>query len=345
MVLILTAPPSEEQSTKSIASLTAPAPSPSNIESQFLHACSESTVTVEKLDSLLQQDPDAVMAKTQKGMRPLHICCWKGASVQVVEYLIGKWPESVRSRTARYWIPLHVACASDNKEVQLAVVQCLISHWKDSIRAKDNKERIALHIACFSQASLEVVQYLVAEWPDSVMAMNNYASLPLHLACGTCAALPVIQFLVKSKPESLQAVDSEGRTPLDMAKQPLQHEASSPDTIAWLEHVMQSLENEKKKKEGHFDKERSKLVEVISGEKDKPVAVSFKYVETILQQEEELGKGYFGIVYEGNDTVIKQKFAIKSINRKILVGGDKDDLERIKKAFKKEQRVSKEMVL
>jgi hypothetical protein len=335
-----TAPPPDEQSTKTIASSTDPAPS--HTEAQVLHACSESTVTVEKLDAILQQDPNAVMAKTLKGMRPLHICCWKGASVQVVEYLIAKWPESVRARTTRDWIPLHVACASDNTEVQLAVVKCLVSHWKDSIRAKDNKERIALHIACFSRASLEVVQYLVEEWPDSVMAMNNYASLPLHLACGTCATLPVIQFLVNSKPESLQAVDSEGRTPLDMARQPLQHEASSPDTIAWLEHVTQSLEDEKRKREGHFDKERKKLVEVISGEKDKPVAVSSKYVETIIQQEQELGKGYFGIVYVGNDTVIKQKFAIKSINRKILVGGDKDDLERIKKAFKKEQRVSRD---
>jgi len=320
------------------SSIPPPTPRPNaTIEAQLLHVCSEASVTVEQIQPLLQQNANAVMAKTQKGMRPLHICCWKGASVQVVEYLIQQWPSSVKARTARDWIPLHVACASDNSTVQLNVIQCLIQHWKDSVKAQDNKERIPLHIACFSRAPLKVVQYLVEQWPDSIMAMNNYASLPLHLACGTCADLNVIQFLVKSKPESLQAVDSEGRTPLDMARQPLQSDEPDAQTVAWLEQVLESFQEQKRKKEGVFDKERTRLMEVISGRKDKPVAVSAKYVETIISQQ--LGKGYFGVVFMGNDTVIQQKFAIKNINRKILVGGTKEDLERVKKEFKKEQKV------
>ena len=311
-----------------------------NIEAKFLQACSESTVTVPQIQSLLQQDPEIIMARTQKGMRPLHICCWKGASVDVVEYLIQQWPESIRACTTREWIPLHVACASECENVQLDVVKCLVNHWKDSVRAKDNKERIPLHICCFSGAPLPVVQYLVDQWPDSVMALNNYASLPLHLACGTRAQLDVIQYLVKCKPESLQAVDNEGRTPLDVAKHPLQHEGE-PDveTVAWLEAVYDSMDRKQKQKQGHFDKDRSKLMEVIRGERDKPVAVSSKYVEAILNQQEELGQGHFGVVFMGTDTVIHQKFAIKSIHRNLLIGGTKDDLERVKKEFKQEQKV------
>ena len=295
-------------------------------------------MTVAQIQALLQQDPQAIMAKTLKGMRPLHICCWKGASLQVVEYLIQQWPASVKARTSRQWIPLHVACASENNAVQLQVISCLVSHWKESIQAKDNKERIPLHIACFSRAPLPVVQYLVQEWPDSVMAMNNYASLPLHLACGTCADIHVIQFLVKCKPESLQAVDSEGRTPLDMAKQPLQSDSPDEETVEWLESVIRNLEQEKTRKQGDFVKERTKLLQVITGEKDKPVSVPQEYVETIMSRQE-LGKGYFGVVFLGTDTVLKEKFAIKSINRKILIGGTKEDLERVKKEFKKEQKV------
>lgn len=309
------------------------------IESKLLHVCSESNVTVQDIAPLLQQDPDAIMTKTQKEMRPLHIACWKGASVDVVEYLIQAWPDSVMARTTRQWIPLHVACAASNADaqVQLNVIKCLVQHSPESTKAKDNKERIPLHVACFSKAPLEVVQYLVQEWPDSVMAMNNYESLPLHLACGTCADLSVIQFLVKCKPESLDAVDSEGRTAYDMAKHPLQSDEPDEETVAWLHNVLHSRSKQEKKKQGHFEKERGKLKQVITGEKEKPVAVSSDYVEAIMQGE--LGKGYFGVVFMGNDTVLKQQFAIKKINRKILVGGNKDDLECVKKEFKREQKV------
>jgi serine/threonine protein kinase len=51
-----------------------------------------------------------------------------------------------------------------------------------------------------------------------------------------------------------------------------------------------------------------------------------------------LGKGFFGIVMHGKDDAIKQEFAIKAIDRELLIGGNKEDLERIKKDFKREQK-------
>lgn len=330
-------PPSNSTSTSSPSQ-----DSSGDIEEQLLQACSEADVTVAQIQSLLQQDPSAVRCQTQQGMTPLHICCWKGASVDVVDYLIQQWPESIHSKTIRNWIPLHVACASEHSvqtQSQLNVVKCLIGYSRESVKAKDNKERVPLHIASFSGAPVQVVDYLVRAWPESTGSMNNYASLPLHLACGSCAKLEIIQYLAKASPETLYAVDSEGRTPFYLARKPLHSEEPNHETVEWLEGVLGKMEQEKREQQGRFKKERSKLKQVITGERDKPVAVSVPYVETIMSSQTLLGKGYFGIVMLGEDSVLKQQFAVKSINRKILVGGTKDDLERVKKEFKKEQKV------
>ena len=92
-----------------------------------------------------------------------------------------------------------------------------------------------------------------------------------------------------------------------------------------------------------FEKERERIVEVMTRKRDKPVSVSSKYPEALisLNAEQILGKGFFGTVYKGKDAVINTTFAIKSIDREVVVNGDKDDIDNIKSAFKREQRVSK----
>lgn len=88
-----------------------------------------------------------------------------------------------------------------------------------------------------------------------------------------------------------------------------------------------------------FEKERAKLVDVIRGKREKPVSVSSKYPESIVDKTHILGKGFFGVVYKGEDVEIDQKFAIKIVDREILVNGNKDQVEMLKKEFKREQRV------
>jgi hypothetical protein len=53
----------------------------------------------------------------------------------------------------------------------------------------------------------------------------------------------------------------------------------------------------------------------------------------------ELGRGYFGIVYQGVDDEIKCNCAIKVIHKEVLVGGDMETVLKAKKTFEKEQQV------
>ena len=87
-----------------------------------------------------------------------------------------------------------------------------------------------------------------------------------------------------------------------------------------------------------FAKERTKLLEIIHGNRNKPISVPSKYPETILTNIV-LGKGSFGEVFMGEDKEISLQFAIEAIDPQELANGNKDAVEKIKSGFKTEQRV------
>jgi hypothetical protein len=176
----------------------------------------------------------------------------------------------------------------------------------------------------------------------------------VHLASASGASLEVVQCLVQQWPESVNTENGEGLTPIELARKPFAFHRLQPDVIKWLDSVgngkLDLLAPEKPAVQKRvskrrssvprtFEKERSKLQMVISGEQDVPVSVHTKYVETITKGQKALGKGIFGVTVKGTDDVLEQDFAIKSIDTQLLVGGSKDELERIKNEFKREQKV------
>ena len=70
-----------------------------------------------------------------------------------------------------------------------------------------------------------------------------------------------------------------------------------------------------------------------------PVPVSVEYVKSILTRKE-LGKGFFGIVYEGSDTIINRKFAVKTIPSDLLRQGRQEDLKSVRRSFQRQLDVS-----
>eukprot|EP00544_Gedaniella_sp_CCMP2646_P015477 CAMPEP_0202503394 /NCGR_PEP_ID=MMETSP1361-20130828/41628_1 /ASSEMBLY_ACC=CAM_ASM_000849 /TAXON_ID=210615 /ORGANISM="Staurosira complex sp., Strain CCMP2646" /LENGTH=1063 /DNA_ID=CAMNT_0049136599 /DNA_START=154 /DNA_END=3348 /DNA_ORIENTATION=+ len=86
-----------------------------------------------------------------------------------------------------------------------------------------------------------------------------------------------------------------------------------------------------------FAKERTKLLEIIHGNRNKPISVPSKYPESILTNIV-LGKGSFGEVFMGEDKEISLQFAIEAIDPQELANDNKDAVEKIKSGIKTEQR-------
>lgn len=93
-----------------------------------------------------------------------------------------------------------------------------------------------------------------------------------------------------------------------------------------------------------FEQDRKSLGAIIKGEDTKQAVLSEEYIEYVLEQasietgvQEKLGKGIFGVVYEGRDPKLHRKFAVKTMHPSIF--GDKQLLENAIETLKKEQEV------
>jgi serine/threonine protein kinase len=82
-----------------------------------------------------------------------------------------------------------------------------------------------------------------------------------------------------------------------------------------------------------------KVKDVIEQIVSEPSAVSPSYIESILLRDKQLGKGFFGTVYKGKDSVLGRSFAIKAINKDILKGGNSEDIQQAMQTFQREQEV------
>ena len=86
------------------------------------------------------------------------------------------------------------------------------------------------------------------------------------------------------------------------------------------------------------ENEPSPLELVASGKQRTPVAVPIEYIKRILT-EEEIGRGFFGIVLKGYDPVLQQAFAVKT-NHVNLEFQSPEQLRRLRKSFQTELKVS-----
>lgn len=332
-----------------------------------LHSACFGNAKLDVIQYLVRHWRDSIKAQDYRQRLPLHLACFRGAALEVMQYLVGMYGEAVKKKDNGGSLPLHLAC--DNK-APLEVVRWLVEQWPESVKEINTYGSLALHRACFSGAPPDVIAYLVRQWPDSVKSKTNDGDFPLHLASGSGAPMEVVQCLVEQWPAAVEQRDNEGKTPLDMAKQPFTFYKPLPEVVMYLESVgkqpitnslspksprrktktavmeaSSQVEKEQARPENvpekapplPFLKEGIKIQEVVAGERDKPVSVPSKYVDLIMGKQV-LGKGFFGIVMHGKDDAIKQEFAIKAIDRELLIGGNKEDLERIKKDFKREQK-------
>jgi serine/threonine protein kinase len=314
-----------------------------NRERLPLHLACFRGASLEVIQYLVEVFPHALKLKDNGGSLPVHLACDNKAPLEVVKWLVDQWPESLCEVNNYGSIALHRACFSGAPP---EVIHYLVQQWPESIKRTTNDGDLPLHLACGSGAPMEIVECLVKEWPSSVEQKDNEGKTPVDMA-----KQPFTFY--KPSPQVVTYLESVGKISSARTTMPQRNTTSAP--VVKETAVEKALSPKPEKAPSPttpspttpspktptsampFEKERIKIQEVVAGERDKPVSVPTKYVESIMGNQV-LGKGFFGVVKIGKDDAIKQEFAIKTIDRELLLGGAKDDLERIKKDFKREQK-------
>lgn len=123
----------------------------------------------EVIDALLS--PIAIRQKIY-GVTPLHLACTYGSSLNVVNALLCNYPDAAKEKNRGGWTPLHKAC---QKGASLDVICALVNSWPNAANEKDDKGRVPLYFACRHGASLAVVQLLFDLWLEAVENRNIHS--------------------------------------------------------------------------------------------------------------------------------------------------------------------------
>lgn len=185
-----------------------------------LHAaCSKTTVSEELLEMLVTAYPDALRTFDKMGAVPLHIAIQRKASSEAILYLIQVEQGAVRTREASTRMyPLHLACRYG---ADMTILEKLIEIYPVAIDAVDGKGNTIFHLACNDRLlTVELAEWLLDKTSeDTIRMVNEEQSLPLHLAVHHRSPMPVLQLLIDHYPEALICKDKAGNVPLHKAFQ------------------------------------------------------------------------------------------------------------------------------
>lgn len=207
---------------------------------------------------LIEQDPDAMhMHHYKLGKTPLHVAVSRGASIEVVQYLLRQRPEAVGEKDAWGKTPLASLCAAmswspssldphddndddndkDDKTEDVdqaynaaAVLDLLMDPAR--ICEPDRAGMLPLHIACAAGAHMDSIEALLDEFPDAIRIPDRTGRLPFHAACSNPrgATVDLLDMLATAFPGALRTFDKMGALPLHIAIQ----RKLPPDVILFL---------------------------------------------------------------------------------------------------------------
>jgi hypothetical protein len=76
----------------------------------------------------------SVQTTNINGNLPLHFACARAASLEVVQYLVEQWPEAVKKTDIYGYLPLHHACQN---KTPLELMQYLVEQWPEAVKTTD----------------------------------------------------------------------------------------------------------------------------------------------------------------------------------------------------------------
>jgi hypothetical protein len=96
----------------------------------------------------------------------------------------------------------------------------------------------------------------------------------------------------------------------------------------------------------NFEEDRKNLRAIIEGNDVRQAVLSEEYIKFIVRQSSDeagqpkkLGEGFFGVVFQGKDPMLRGTFAVKTIRTYVIDGGSEQHLESARETFQKEQKV------
>jgi ankyrin repeat protein len=167
---------------------------------------------LEKFKALVEEIPELVCAKDNRGMTPLHFAAENG-SKRIVELLLAKGAEvNVRDSDGRTALELVAANSRSKRDIAK-----LLLDNKADVNIKDNVGRTALHYAA-AHGSKEVVELLLTTNAD-INAKGYHNLTPLHYATMN-GRIDIVELLLTKGVEVNATTKVSGYTPLD-GKTPL----------------------------------------------------------------------------------------------------------------------------
>jgi TonB family protein len=159
-----------------------------------------------KVNALLNDNPELVSSKDDRGWTPLNLAAANGHKAVVDLLLANKADVNVRDNIN--WTPLHLAVVGARKEV----AELLLANKAD-VNARDNNGYAPLHMAAL--AGYKDIAELLLTGNAEVDAKDNDGMTALHTAAFT-GHKDVLELLLANRAE-VNAKDNSGSTPLDVA--------------------------------------------------------------------------------------------------------------------------------
>ena len=185
-----------------------------------LHLAACSSVTVDVIEYIFDQNTHAINKRDSQGNTPLHCAVMYYAPVRVINFMVsnirpGRHRNHMLTTNQSWWTPLHIAC-SCNPGVILLTPQ--VFFCRDILEKRDNNGNLPLHLACFNKnATSDLINELIMLYPLALQKTNDEGNLPLHMACAGKAKEEVIQKLLEENPNAASKKNVKGKLPLHVA--------------------------------------------------------------------------------------------------------------------------------
>jgi hypothetical protein len=148
-----------------------------HVETPLHRACGDEGSTLEDIQRLIDDDPQALTKCDWRGFTPLHMACiFLPQPSAILQVLLDRSPTEVlgmRNRNGE--TPLHFSCS---RRVSIDIIRRMIQLYPKALRIFDKDGYTPLYCACCFSATLEILELLVLHCPEVCLLLNNVNKSP-----------------------------------------------------------------------------------------------------------------------------------------------------------------------
>jgi hypothetical protein len=158
---------------------------PSRLNALLIHyAAASPGASIDVIKSVTS--PAAVRCKDANGRVPLHWAAMHSCSVEMLEYLLAEWPEATTVQDKDGYTPLHRLASRHAFSERAAMISKLIDADPISCSLTTSDQSTVLHLFCSAEGgkdNQDIFTELITIFPSAVRQRNRNDDLPLHALC------------------------------------------------------------------------------------------------------------------------------------------------------------------